>query len=187
MSSEEKEVRLDFGADFSFQWVFQTTVAKKKMFYNMRVKTLQRSLSDALRLLSSDLRRLLSAPHSRLRALAFATKEVRPFPPPRPKFARQTQIWAFYPVNYLEIGVHVSAPHQASDPAQDQDTTSALWEDFHALGVNQLTSKKQLRVYPNERVVSAHPAPLPLQHRSRKAYVQIELSWATGFVNLVAD
>ncbi|CAG5119813.1 unnamed protein product, partial [Candidula unifasciata] len=52
------------------------TVNKKKMFYNMRAKTIQRNMSDLLARLESAKKELLEVPNSRLRTVMFAIKEM---------------------------------------------------------------------------------------------------------------
>lgn len=52
------------------------TVNKKKMFYSMRSRTIQRNMSDLLARLESAKKDLLDLPNTRLRAINFAIKEV---------------------------------------------------------------------------------------------------------------
>ncbi|XP_064621486.1 leucine-rich repeat-containing protein 9-like isoform X3 [Lineus longissimus] len=55
----------------------ETTVVKKKMFYNMRVKTIKRQLSDMLAKLEEANNHLLKSPRDRLRRLHCAVKEIK--------------------------------------------------------------------------------------------------------------
>lgn len=54
----------------------EATVMKKKMYYNMRVKTIKRNMSDILRQLCKEKRSLTRATKDRLKALSFAIKEL---------------------------------------------------------------------------------------------------------------
>ncbi|XP_078672195.1 leucine-rich repeat-containing protein 9-like isoform X1 [Branchiostoma floridae x Branchiostoma belcheri] len=54
----------------------ETTVVKKKMYYNMRVKTIQRNMMDMLNRLQQQKNGLLQFPHERMRALQFCIKSV---------------------------------------------------------------------------------------------------------------
>ncbi|XP_069116713.1 leucine-rich repeat-containing protein 9-like isoform X3 [Argopecten irradians] len=55
----------------------ETTVMKKKMYYNMRVKTVKRNMVDILSKMEIYKQRLLEFPRERIRALASSIKEVR--------------------------------------------------------------------------------------------------------------
>ncbi|XP_021359490.1 leucine-rich repeat-containing protein 9-like isoform X6 [Mizuhopecten yessoensis] len=55
----------------------ETTVMKKKMYYNMRVKTVRRNMVDILSKMEIYKQRLHEFPRERIRALASAIKEVR--------------------------------------------------------------------------------------------------------------
>lgn len=53
------------------------TVQKKKMYYNMRVKTLRRNMAHHLKRLRQHMNnQLLALPHQRLRVIIFAIKEI---------------------------------------------------------------------------------------------------------------
>ena len=52
-------------------------MVKKKMFYNMKIKTIRRNLADMQSRLSQDCGRLLRGPEDRIRTLVFAGKEVK--------------------------------------------------------------------------------------------------------------
>lgn len=54
----------------------QGTVNKKKMFYNMRAKTIQRNMSNLLSRLEAAKKERLEVPYSRLKSLNFVIKEV---------------------------------------------------------------------------------------------------------------
>ena len=54
----------------------QTTVMKKKMYYNMRIKTVHRNLSQVIAKMDIFQQHMLNFPHERLRALVSAMKEV---------------------------------------------------------------------------------------------------------------
>lgn len=54
----------------------QTTVVKKKMYYNMRVKTLQRNKADLLFRLETEQAVLLADPKNRMHKLFSAVKDV---------------------------------------------------------------------------------------------------------------
>ena len=49
---------------------------KKKMYYNMRVKTMKRNMADILRQLNKEKRSLTRGTKERLKALSYAIKEV---------------------------------------------------------------------------------------------------------------
>ena len=55
----------------------QTTVVRKKMYYNMRVKTLRRNMSALLNRLADNKEQLMKGASDRYKALAFTIKEVR--------------------------------------------------------------------------------------------------------------
>ena len=55
----------------------QTTVEKKKMYYNMRVKTLQRNKADSLFRLETEKAVLQADPKNRMHELFSAVKDVR--------------------------------------------------------------------------------------------------------------
>ncbi|XP_069116718.1 leucine-rich repeat-containing protein 9-like isoform X8 [Argopecten irradians] len=55
----------------------ETTVMKKKMYYNMRVKTVKRNMVDILSKMEIYKQRLLEFPRERIRALASSIKEAR--------------------------------------------------------------------------------------------------------------
>ena len=55
---------------------FQTTVSKKKMYYNMRVKTLQRNKSDLMCRLETEKAALQSNAKKRMQKLYSAVKDV---------------------------------------------------------------------------------------------------------------
>ena len=57
--------------------VFQTTVNKKKMYYNMRVKTLERNMSNMLKQVEDEKTRLKESPSERIRNLTNILKTVR--------------------------------------------------------------------------------------------------------------
>lgn len=60
-----------------FSIVFsQTTVVKKKMYYNMRVKTLQRNKADLLFRLETEKDVLQADPKNRMHKLYSAVKDV---------------------------------------------------------------------------------------------------------------
>ncbi|XP_059173305.1 leucine-rich repeat-containing protein 9-like isoform X2 [Physella acuta] len=52
------------------------TVNKKKMFYNMRAKTIRRNMSDLLMRLEDTSKELLELPHSKLKVINFVIKEM---------------------------------------------------------------------------------------------------------------
>ncbi|CAL1540956.1 unnamed protein product [Lymnaea stagnalis] len=52
------------------------TVNKKKMFYNMRAKTIRRNMADLLRRLEMTSKELLELPHSKIKILNFVIKEM---------------------------------------------------------------------------------------------------------------
>lgn len=54
----------------------QTTVVKKKMYYNMRVKTLQRNKADLLFRLETEKAVLQADPKNRMHKLFSAVKDV---------------------------------------------------------------------------------------------------------------
>ena len=54
----------------------QTTVVKKKMYYNMRVKTLQRNKADLLFRLETEKTVLQADPKNRMHKLFSAVKDV---------------------------------------------------------------------------------------------------------------
>nr|XP_002121920.1 leucine-rich repeat-containing protein 9-like [Ciona intestinalis] len=54
----------------------EVTVMKKKMYYNMRVKTVRRNLTTLLNRLQKEKRLLLQIPEERLRAFNFALKSI---------------------------------------------------------------------------------------------------------------
>jgi Leucine-rich repeat (LRR) protein len=54
----------------------EATVVKKKMYYNMRIKTLQRILADVIRCITREKRHLTHGTRDRLRTLSFSMKEV---------------------------------------------------------------------------------------------------------------
>ena len=54
----------------------QTTVVKKKMYYNMRVKTLQRNKADLLFRLETEQAVLQADPKNRMHKLFSAVKDV---------------------------------------------------------------------------------------------------------------
>ena len=56
--------------------VFQTTVVKKKMYYNMRVKTLQRNKADLLFRLETEKAVLQADPKGRMHKLYSTIKDV---------------------------------------------------------------------------------------------------------------
>ena len=56
---------------------FQTTVVKKKIYYNMRVKTLQRNKADLLFRLETEKAMLQAEPKNRIQKLYSAVKDVR--------------------------------------------------------------------------------------------------------------
>ena len=56
--------------------LFQTTVIKKKMYYNMRVKTLQRNKADLLFRLETEKAVLQADPKNRIHKLFSAVKDV---------------------------------------------------------------------------------------------------------------
>ena len=49
---------------------------KKKMYYNMRVKTLKRNMADMIQQLGRERRALTRGIRERLKTLSFAVKEV---------------------------------------------------------------------------------------------------------------
>ena len=49
---------------------------KKKMYYNMRIKTVHRNLSQVIAKMDTFQQHMLNFPHERLRALVSAMKEV---------------------------------------------------------------------------------------------------------------
>ncbi|XP_056023048.1 leucine-rich repeat-containing protein 9-like isoform X3 [Ostrea edulis] len=55
----------------------EATVLKKKMYYNMRVKTIKRNMADVAAKMEIYKSRLLEFPHERLRNLVNCVKEVR--------------------------------------------------------------------------------------------------------------
>ena len=55
---------------------FQTTVVKKKMYYNMRVKTLQRNKADLLFRIETEKAVLQADPRHRILKLYSAVKDV---------------------------------------------------------------------------------------------------------------
>lgn len=57
-------------------FIQQGTVNKKKMFYNMRAKTIRRNMSDLLMRLEDTSKELLELPHSKLKVINFVIKEV---------------------------------------------------------------------------------------------------------------
>ncbi|XP_072171420.1 leucine-rich repeat-containing protein 9-like [Diadema setosum] len=60
----------------SLREMAEATVMKKKMYYNMRVKTMKRNMSDILRQLHKEKRLLTRGTKDRLKALSFAVKEL---------------------------------------------------------------------------------------------------------------
>nr|CAB3263538.1 leucine-rich repeat-containing protein 9-like [Phallusia mammillata] len=54
----------------------EATVTKKKMYYNMRMKTVRRNLTSLLNRLNKEKRMLLQIPEERLRSLNFALKSI---------------------------------------------------------------------------------------------------------------
>lgn len=64
-----------YGDMFSPFW-FKATVLKKKMYYNMRVKTVKRNLAEIVSKMEIYKSRLLEFPHERLRNLMNCIKEV---------------------------------------------------------------------------------------------------------------
>ncbi|XP_041469372.1 leucine-rich repeat-containing protein 9-like isoform X1 [Lytechinus variegatus] len=60
----------------SLREMAEATVMKKKMYYNMRVKTMKRNMSDILRQLCKEKRALTRGTKDRLKALSFAIKEL---------------------------------------------------------------------------------------------------------------
>lgn len=64
-----------YGDTFSPFW-FKATVLKKKMYYNMRVKTVKRNLAEIVSKMEIYKSRLLEFPHERLRNLMNCIKEV---------------------------------------------------------------------------------------------------------------
>ncbi|CAH1791753.1 unnamed protein product [Owenia fusiformis] len=54
----------------------ETTVVKKKMYYNMRVKTMRRNMSKIVTSLNSACDELLKIPHERLKTLIYNMKEI---------------------------------------------------------------------------------------------------------------
>ena len=61
---------------YLFFFCLQATVMKKKMYYNMRVKTMKRNMADILRQLNKEKRSLTRGTKERLKALSYAIKEV---------------------------------------------------------------------------------------------------------------
>ncbi|KAK0052192.1 leucine-rich repeat-containing protein 9 [Biomphalaria pfeifferi] len=57
--------------------VAEATVNKKKMFYNMRTKTIRRNMTDLLMRLELASKELLEKPESKLRILNFVIKEMK--------------------------------------------------------------------------------------------------------------
>lgn len=49
---------------------------KKKMYYNMRIKTVHRNLAQVIAKMDAFQQHMLNFPHERLRALVSAMKEV---------------------------------------------------------------------------------------------------------------
>ncbi|XP_041353285.1 leucine-rich repeat-containing protein 9-like isoform X2 [Gigantopelta aegis] len=56
--------------------ISEITVSKKKMFYNMRNKTIRRNMTDMMKKLENHKKQLLDVPHKRLRAIMFSIKEL---------------------------------------------------------------------------------------------------------------
>ncbi|XP_033624638.1 leucine-rich repeat-containing protein 9-like [Asterias rubens] len=60
----------------SLREMAETTVVKKKMYYNMRVKTIQRTLADMIHHINKEKRLLTRTTRDRLRLLCFSIKEI---------------------------------------------------------------------------------------------------------------
>ena len=54
----------------------QATVEKKKMYYNMRVKTIHRNLTTLKNRLSSEKKTVLQLPENKIKALFYNIKSV---------------------------------------------------------------------------------------------------------------
>ena len=67
----------------------QSTVTKKKMYYNMRVKTLHRNKADLLSRLEDEKQALQALPEERIKKLWFNIKEVSRLEP-RVRHKRKT-------------------------------------------------------------------------------------------------
>lgn len=63
-------------SDLFFPSWFKATVLKKKMYYNMRVKTVKRNLAEIVSKMEIYKSRLLEFPHERMRNLMNCIKEV---------------------------------------------------------------------------------------------------------------
>ncbi|XP_053406324.1 leucine-rich repeat-containing protein 9-like isoform X5 [Mercenaria mercenaria] len=60
----------------SMNEVAETTVMKKKMYYNMRIRTVYRNLAQVIAKMDAFQQQMLNFPHERLRALISAIKEM---------------------------------------------------------------------------------------------------------------
>lgn len=71
-----KKNMLEYYGDMFSPFWFKATVLKKKMYYNMRVKTVKRNLAEIVSKMDIYKSRLLEFPHERLRNLMNCIKEV---------------------------------------------------------------------------------------------------------------
>lgn len=69
-------INKDITAECKPLFALQSTVMKKKMYYNMRVKTVKRNLADVASRVKKLRNQLLQFPYDRLKALLHAIKQV---------------------------------------------------------------------------------------------------------------